>query len=41
MDSIVATDIEETSGLYGISNMIVHENYKTEEMKDMNDIGKC
>ncbi|XKL59649.1 hypothetical protein PGB90_000665 [Kerria lacca] len=39
MDSVTATDVEEIDGLYGISNMLVHENYKTDDKNEMNDVG--
>ena len=40
LDTIVVTDIEEKSGYYGISNMIVHENYMIEGLSDMHDVGE-
>lgn len=40
VDTVIATDIEEKNGYYGISNMIVHENYKIDGISDMHDIGE-
>ena len=40
IESITVTDIEEKSGLYGISNVIVHENYMADGISDMHDVGK-
>ncbi len=40
MGSVNVTDVEESSGFYGISNMIVHENYRTEDQSEMHDVGQ-
>ena len=40
IDTVIVTDIEEKSGYYGISNVIVHENYMTDGLSDMHDLGE-
>lgn len=41
ISAATVTDVNEDGGTYGISNMIVHENFKREHLKDINDIGWC